>query len=151
MARALHPFARKGGKLNGLLERLLDTMWDDVGVMRDEKGLERAVAVLTAMHAELLATGITEGNRAFNMEWHDWLNLRSLFEISRVIALAARQRKNSRGAHFRSDFTDPGDLETSSFTVVRQTPRGLEISEQPVEFTHVKPGESLIENRAAAE
>jgi fumarate reductase flavoprotein subunit len=85
------------------------------------------------------------------MGWHDWLNLRSLCEISRVIALAARQRENSRGAHFRSDFPDPGDLASSQFTVVRQTSRGLEISEQPVEFTHVKPGESLLENKAAAE
>jgi len=151
MACALHPFARKPGKLNELREKLLDTMWDDVGVMRDEKGLERAAAALAALHAELLGIGLTEGSRAFNMEWHDWLNLRSLCEISRAIALAARHRKNSRGAHFRSDFPDPGDLETSWFTVVRQTARGLKISEQPVEFTHVKPGESLIENRAAAE
>ena len=35
MTRAQHPFARKGGDLNGLRERLLDTMWDDVGVLRD--------------------------------------------------------------------------------------------------------------------
>jgi fumarate reductase flavoprotein subunit len=149
--RALHPFRRKGGNLNELRERLLDTMWEDVGVIRDERGLARASDALAGLHTELLGTGVTEGNRAFNMEWHDWLNLRSLCEISRVIALAARERKNSRGAHFRSDFPEPGDLETSCFTVVRQTPRGLEISEQPVEFTHVKPGESLIESRAAAE
>ena len=32
MARAQHPFARKGGDFNGLRERLLDAMWDDVGV-----------------------------------------------------------------------------------------------------------------------
>jgi fumarate reductase flavoprotein subunit len=151
MSRALHPFTGKAGNLNELRERLLDVMWDDVGIMRDEKGLARATAALAALHTELLGTGIVEENRAFNMSWHEWLNLRSLCEISRVIALAAGQRKNSRGAHFRSDFPDPGELESSWFTVVRQTPRGLEISEQPVEFTHVKPGESLIEERAAAE
>ena len=151
MSRALHPFTRKPGNLNELREKLLDTMWDDVGVMRDENGLERATAALAAIHTELLGTGIAAGDRTFDMAWHDWLNLRSLCEISRVIALAARQRKNSRGAHFRSDFPDPGDLESSQFTVVQQTAQGLEITEQPVEFTHVRPGESLIENRAAAE
>ena len=35
MARAQVPFARKAGDINGLRERLLDAMWDDVGVMRD--------------------------------------------------------------------------------------------------------------------
>jgi len=151
MSRALHPFTRPPGNLNELRERLLDRMWDDVGVMRDEKGLERATAALAALQAELLETGIVAGDRAFNMSWHDWLNLRSLCEISGVIAIAARQRKNSRGAHFRSDFPDPGDLETSCFTVARQTPGGIEITERPVQFTHVRPGDSLIENRAAAE
>jgi succinate dehydrogenase flavoprotein subunit len=151
LTRALHPFTRTPRNLNDLRERLLDAMWDDVGVMRDRKGLDRAAAALSAIHVELLATGVAQGDRAFNMGWHDWLNLRSLCEISRVIALAARQRENSRGAHFRSDFPDPGDLANSQFTVVRQTLHGLEISEQPVEFTHVKPGESLLQERAAAE
>jgi fumarate reductase flavoprotein subunit len=151
LTRALHPFTRTPRNLNDLRERLLDAMWDDVGVMRDRKGLDRAAAALSAIHVELLATGVAQGDRAFNMGWHDWLNLRSLCEISRVIALAARQRENSRGAHFRSDFPDPGDLANSQFTVVRQTLHGLEISEQPVEFTHVKPGESLLQEKAAAE
>src|SRR3989442_3728015 len=33
-SRALHPFAQKPGDLNRLRERLLDLMWDDVGVLR---------------------------------------------------------------------------------------------------------------------
>jgi fumarate reductase flavoprotein subunit len=98
-----------------------------------------------------LATGVADGDRAFNLTWHDWLNLRSLVEVSRVIALAARKRENSRGAHFRSDFPEPGDLATSLFTVARQTQSGVEISEQPVEFTHVRPGETLLSNQVAAE
>jgi fumarate reductase flavoprotein subunit len=149
--RALHPFTRKGGDLNRLRERLLDTMWDEVGVVRDRPGLERGLAALDAIEAELMATGAAGDGRAFNLTWHDWLNLRSLTEVSRVIALAALKRENSRGAHFRSDFPEPGDLATSRFTVARQTAAGVEISEQPVEFTHVKPGETLLQDKAAAE
>jgi fumarate reductase flavoprotein subunit len=140
LGRALHPFARKGGNLNDLREKLLDLMWDEVGVVRDRAGLERGIAAIDAIEAELLATGVGDDGRAFNLTWHDWLNLRSLTEVSRVIALAALKRENSRGAHFRSDFPDPGDLATSRFTVARQTAGGIEISDEPVEFTHVKPG-----------
>jgi fumarate reductase flavoprotein subunit len=151
IARALHPFTRGGGDLNRLRERLLDSMWDEVGVVRDRAGLERGLAALDAIEAELMATGVAEDGREFNLTWHDWLNLRSLTEVSRVIALAALKRENSRGAHFRSDFPEPGDLATSRFTVARRTAAGLEISEQPVEFTHVKPGETLLQDKAAAE
>jgi fumarate reductase flavoprotein subunit len=149
LSRALHPFSRKGGNLNELREKLLDTMWDDVGVVRDRAGLERGLAALDSIEAELLATGLADSGRAFNLTWHDWLNLRSLTEVSRVIALAAVKRENSRGAHFRTDFPDEGDLAASRFTVARQTAGGLEIGDAPVEFTHVKPGDSLLQ--AAAE
>jgi fumarate reductase flavoprotein subunit len=151
LQRALHPFTRKGGNLNGLREKLLDTMWHEVGVVRDQAGLDRANATLDAIEAELLATGLADAGRAFNMTWHDWLNLRSLIEVSRVIAFAARKRENSRGAHFRSDFPEPGDLASSRFTVARQTAGGLDITDQPVQFTHVKPGETLLPDKVAAE
>src|ERR671935_119832 len=149
LARALHPFARKGGNLNDLRERLLDTMWDDVGVVRDREGLDRGVAALDSIEAELLATGLADAGRAFNLTWHDWLNLRSLTEVSRVIAFAARKRENSRGAHFRSDFPEPGDVASSRFTVARQTAAGLDITDEPVAFTHVRPGETLLDKVAA--
>jgi fumarate reductase flavoprotein subunit len=151
IARALYPFTRKPGNLNDLRERLLDAMWDDVGVVRDRAGLERGTATIDAIEAELLATGLADDGRAFNLTWHDWLNLRSLTEISRVIALAAMKRENSRGAHFRSDFPEPGELATSRFTVARRTTSGVEITDEPVAFTHVKPGETLLQDKAAAE
>ncbi len=151
VVRASHPFTQKPGNLGPLREKLLDLMWDDVGVTRDAAGLDRALAGLGDIEAELLATGVQDGGRAFNLTWHDWLNLRSLCETSKVIALAAKQRENSRGAHFRSDFPEPGDLETSCFTVVRQTGGRLQISDEPVQFTHVKPGETLLEPKVAAE
>jgi len=149
-ARAAHPFTQKPGNVNRLREQLLDLMWEDVGVVRDAGGLDRALKKLASIEAELLATGVPDDNRAFNLTWHDWLNLRSLCETSRVIALAAKRRENSRGAHFRSDFPEPGDLHTSRFTVVRQKAGTLEITDEPVQFTRVKPGETLLKDQVAA-
>ena len=106
---------------------------------------------LAQIDSELMETGVAGDDRAFNLTWHDWLNLRSLCETSAVIARAALARENSRGAHYRSDFPDPGGLAASRFTVARQTASGLEISERPVEFTIVKPGETLLAGKAAAE
>ena len=78
-----------------------------------ERASTARLSALDEIEAELLATGVPDGDRAFNLTWHDWLNLRSLTETSRVIALArAAQRENSRGAHFREDFPEPGDLAT---------------------------------------
>jgi len=150
-ARALEPFACKGGDLNGLRERLLDTMWQDVGIIRDRAGLDRALAALDDIEGELMMAGLADDSRVFNLTWHDWLNLRSLIETSRVIALAARQRENSRGAHFREDFPDPGNLATSTYTLARRRGGTIEIGEEPVRFTVVRPGETLLSDKAAAE
>jgi fumarate reductase flavoprotein subunit len=148
LARAQLPFAGKGGDLNRLRESLLDAMWDDVGVIRDAAGLRRGLGKLGGIEAELLASGLADGDRAFNLTWHDWLNLRSLVEISKVIATAALKRENSRGAHYREDFPGEGDLATSTFTVARQRNGALDIVEDRVQFTIVKPGESLLKEAA---
>jgi fumarate reductase flavoprotein subunit len=148
VARAQHPFAQRPGDLNRLRERLLDTMWDDVGVMRNAAGLGRGNAAIDALEQELLATGLADGERAFNLTWHDWLNLRSLIEVSKAIVAAAQRRENSRGAHFREDFPDAGDLASSTFTVVRRHGAGLAVTAAPVEFSIVRPGQSLLPDAA---
>ena len=123
-------------------------MWDDVGVIRDAAGLRRGLDKFDAIEGELLSIGVADGDRAFNLTWHDWLNLRSLVEISKVIALAALKRENSRGAHYREDFPGEGDLATSTFTVARQRGGRLDIADEPVQFTIVRPGESLLKEAA---
>jgi fumarate reductase flavoprotein subunit len=146
--RARHPFLRRTGDLNRLRERLIDTMWDDVGVIRHGAGLQRALGALAAIEGELIASGIADGETAFNLTWHDWLNLRSLIDVSKVITMAALKRENSRGAHYREDFADEGNLAKSTFTLARQRNGTCDISEEPVRFTIVKPGDSLLKEAA---
>jgi fumarate reductase flavoprotein subunit len=151
MAAATHPFRQKIGDVNGLRERLLDLMWDDVGIIRTADSLARGLSQLDAIDGELDETGIADADRAFNLTWHDWLNLKNLIATSKVIAAAAVQRQNSRGAHFRTDFPGEGDLPTSTFTIVRLREDKLHIEDEPVEFTIVKPGETLLKGKDAAE
>ena len=144
--RSLLPFKQPAGDVNGIRDRLLDVMWDDVGVLRDAEGLSRAQQELASLKTELHASGLADSNRVFNLSWHDWLNLNSLIEVSEVIAAAALSRENSRGAHYREDFTQVGSLEDSYFTVARSEQDQLSVERQPVVFSIVKPGESLLED-----
>jgi fumarate reductase flavoprotein subunit len=133
--------------LEAIRERLFTTMWDDAGIVRDASGLSRAASVLSVLAGELSRYRLPAAARspAFNVTWHDWLNLSNLVDVSKVIVAAAKARENSRGAHFRADFPDAGDLDTSSYTRVRSTPAGaLSIEAMPVAFTRVRPGSSLI-------
>jgi fumarate reductase flavoprotein subunit len=148
VARAETPFRLRPGNLNALRERLMDAMWEDVGVIRDAAGLRRGLDKVEAIEAELLGIGVPDGDRSFNLTWHDWLNLRSLVEISKVIAVAALKRENSRGAHYREDFPGAGDLVSSTFTVARQREGQLQISDEPVRFTIVRPGDTLLKEAA---
>ena len=142
--QAMIPFAQPVGDINALRDRLLDLMWDGVGVLRDASGIAQSQAELASLKMELLATGLGDNNRVFNLSWHDWLNLYSLIEVSDVIAAAALSRENSRGAHYREDYPEVGSLEDSYFTIAYRDRDEVKVERQAVDFSIVKPGESLI-------
>ncbi|MEO1017271.1 MAG: FAD-dependent oxidoreductase [Pseudomonadota bacterium] len=147
---ALAPFHRKPGDIAALRERLGDLMWQKAGILRQESDLIAARDELSALNQELHATGLGDSEKAFNLTWQDWLNLDSLTLTSRAIVEAALARTDSRGAHFREDFPETGDLESSRYTCVRLENDSLEVTTEPVAFTHVKPGETLLDQQEAA-
>ena len=144
MARATAPFAQKPGDVTALRDKLLDVMWEDVGVMRDAAGLQRGLQRIDEIDDALSSTGVAADNLAFNLSWHDWLNLRSLVDMSRVIAQSALSRENSRGAHFREDHPDAGAMQDSYFTLATGSDKNISVARAPVQFTIVKPGETLL-------
>lgn len=147
--KALAPFARPAGNLFGLRRRLLDVMWQDVGILRDAAGLGRAIAALDALAAEVEACGVPDGDRRYSLTWQDRLNLENLVLVSRAIATAAMARTDSRGAHWREDFPATGDLAASRYTVVRLTGDALAVTTEAVRFDIVAPGETLLREAAA--
>jgi len=145
--RSERPFhTGEASDLEEMRERLHTTMWDDAGIVRDAASLGRAAGALDALARQLRGYALPSAarTRAFNMTWHDWLNLSNLVSASQAIVGAAVARENSRGAHFRADFPEPGELSASTFIRVRKRADVLAVDEVPVRFTRVRPGESLL-------
>ena len=142
--RVVHPFTQPPGRLSPIRDRLHEVMWDDVGIARNRTSLERGQASLAELRRTLDTTGVDGNDRAFNMTWHDWLNLDSLLKVSEAICAAALARDDSRGAHYRDDHPQTGDLATSQYTQVTRDGNELRVSFAPVEFTRVRPGETLL-------
>ena len=79
-------------------------VWTGVNPAKHSEEVLAALSELNSLENELNETGIADANRAFNLSWHDWLNLKSLVQVSAAIAEAALARTDSRGAHYREDF-----------------------------------------------
>ena len=142
--RAMRPFANKPSNIQELRHKLQEAMWEDVGVMRTGDGMRRGLGRIAEIRDELAVAGVDPSNLAFNLTWHDWLNMASLIDISEVITRAALERENSRGAHFREDFPEAGDMNDSYFTVARKAGDELSLSREDVQFTIVRPGETIL-------
>ena len=142
--RATYPLQRPADLILPLRKNLQDLMWEDVGVMRTGTGMTRALGRIEAVSDALMQVGVDASNLAFNLTWHDWLNLRSLCDISEVITKAGLARENSRGAHYREDFPESGDMHTSDFTIARLEDDVVHVDREPVQFTIVSPGNTIL-------
>lgn len=143
IADAERPFRSTPGDIEDIRGALLECMWDDVGIVRDAAGLTRAARRLAELDAALNATGMASQVRAFNLTWHDWLNLSNLILVSRAIQSAALHREESLGAHYRSDFPEHRPSAQSVYVTVRYED-DFRLDQFPVNFSKVKPDQSLL-------
>ncbi len=148
LARAIYPLGRKPDLVLPLRKDLQNVMWDEVGVMRTKASMERGLTGIAGVSDQLMDVGVDDANLAFNLTWHDWLNLRSLCDVSEVITKAGLTRENSRGAHYREDFPDAGAMDDSDFTVAQQVGDDVQLTREPVQFTIVRPGETVLPDGA---
>ncbi|HEV8144392.1 MAG TPA: FAD-binding protein [Methylomirabilota bacterium] len=144
VARATAPLARPAGSgdLYALQRTLRDVMWEQVGLVRDGDGLRDALSVIDAVEMGLADIGVP-GGPAFNIAWHDWLNLENQVTVGRLIATSAAERRESRGAHFRRDFPDM-DPEGPYVVRVRRQGDAIGVDRTPVAFTRAEPTSTTI-------
>jgi succinate dehydrogenase / fumarate reductase flavoprotein subunit len=107
---ALAPFDRGAAGENpfAVQYELQEMMQDLVGIVRVEGEMESALGEIAKLKVRAAKAGIS-GNREYNGGWHTALDLDNLLTVSEVIARAAIERKESRGAHFRDDYPDKSE------------------------------------------
>lgn len=96
--------------------RIEQAMWAGVGVLRDADGLARAVEELGRglSVADARAAAAGDDNDVTTLE------NRNMLTVGRVAAVAALARTESRGAHARTDFTEPCDAWAHSVAYMRR-------------------------------
>lgn len=149
IALCRQPLDRPAGRIDDVRTSLWEHMWEDAGIIRDAESLERAKNKLTELDTELDTVGVAESNLAYNLTWHDWLNLKNLILVSKAVVAAATAREDSRGAHYRADYPEVRDIENSTYTVVQMKDGDVTLGTEPVDFSIVKPGETLLDEDAA--
>jgi len=118
--RALEPFERAGTENPYSVQHTLQAMMQDlVGIVRQEQEMLQALDRIRELTAASHRVSVT-GNREYNTGWHTALDLDSLLTVSEIVTLAALERKESRGAHFRDDFPSKSDAFATFNIVVRK-------------------------------
>ena len=106
LAETLAPLEREGGENPAkIVSDLRRMMQEKAGIIRTGRLLEEALSELEHLE-ERAAASSPGGGRVYNPGWHQSLELGAMIDVSRMCALAAHRREESRGAHTRDDFPD---------------------------------------------
>jgi succinate dehydrogenase / fumarate reductase flavoprotein subunit len=104
--------ARKEGERQGIIRRQMKAvMTEKVGVYRKEKPLAEAVAKLAELKVRYRHIVLDNRGDAFNYDLVDTLELGGMLELAEATAIAALNRTESRGSHWRTDYPVRGDAE----------------------------------------
>ncbi|MBI5968668.1 MAG: FAD-binding protein, partial [Deltaproteobacteria bacterium] len=136
--QAAAPLKREGLDIYPLRETLRLSNWEKLGIIREEKGLREGLQTILELKEKMEQVGIA-GGRAYNIAWNDWLNMRNLLEVSEMVGRSALERRESRGAHYRSDFSKKKDREYLRNFFLKREKGEMKIYHRPVILNRLKP------------
>ena len=145
--------AKTEKEFSDLFSRNTDQRWSQIrldlgramdkhmGVYRDEEGMQSLLAMLPGFRERFAQTSLQDKGRVFNTDLIFTLELGFMLDCAESIILGGIERKESRGAHSRTDYTERDDENWLKHVLVTRTDDGPEVSHLPVTITKWQPEE----------
>ena len=130
-----------GRRVSALKAELGETMDKYVAVFRDEAGLDTALEIVRRLKDEAQNVAIDDKGTVFNQDVLGALELQFMLDNAEAIVISAIERKESRGAQFRTDYPDRNDDEWLKHINVSANGAEPELSYSPVTMTQWEPQE----------
>tara|TARA_B110000285_G_scaffold197941_1_gene230015 strand:- start:5859 stop:7634 length:1776 start_codon:yes stop_codon:yes gene_type:complete len=101
--------SESGENIASVREELQKTMQLYFGVFREGESMQKGLGLLRDLRIKVSNLHLQDKTGAFNTDRIEALELQNLFEVAFATAVSAEERKESRGAHARNDFTERDD------------------------------------------
>lgn len=108
-------------------------MWNNVGLVRNGDKLSETLAAFAGLREKTLPElRITGKTRIVNREWMEAIELENMLDICEAMAAAALERTETRGNHYRQDFSEADDAAWLANLYVRREGARPVIEKRPV-------------------
>ena len=111
----------------------------NLGLVRTHESMSAAISAITALTHLAMTVTVQDKGRVFNTDLVQALELQSLLDVAETIVASALARKESRGAHYRSDFPVRDDQHWLRHSLIRRTPEETALTYEPVTITRFQP------------
>jgi succinate dehydrogenase / fumarate reductase flavoprotein subunit len=132
---------RGGRRVSEIKDELGTTMNEHVAVFRDEAGLQSALEVVRRLKEEAEVAAIDDRGTVFNQDVLGAIELGYMLDCAETIVVAAIERKESRGAQFRTDYPERNDAEWLKHIDITVDDGSPKVSYSPVTITQWQPEE----------
>ncbi len=121
-------------------QELTETMTEKAYVYRDETNLVECLKKIRALK-EQTWKHVDDKAKEYNTNFTNVMELDSMFRVSEIVLIGAINRKESRGAHARTDFPKRDDTNFMHHTLAYYDPKEPIMKTHPVTITNYKPVE----------
>ncbi len=131
-----------GRRISEIKDELGTEMNRNVAVFREQEGLEHALGVVRRLKEEAKTAYVDDKGSVFNQDVLGAIELGYMLDCAECTVLAAIERKESRGAQFRTDYPERNDEEWQKhITLSRNGTEEPHIGYAPVTITQWQPEE----------